>query len=69
MAALILLHDMLGKEPYVPKQLTITHQGTVSISEENPPINTTTVREIKPLPENVEAKIRKRIQSLKRDKK
>jgi DEAD/DEAH box helicase domain-containing protein len=68
-AALILLHDMLGKEPYIPKQTTIVHQGTASVSEETPPTNTTTVREIKPLPENVEAKIRKRIQSLKRDKK
>ena len=57
-AALILLHDMLGREAYIPKSLP-QEQGV-----DTPKI----VREIKPLPENVEAKIRKRIQSFKRDR-
>jgi len=56
-AALILLHDMLGKEPYEPKPLASERRDVA-----------TPAREIKPLPENVEAKIRKRIQSLKRKK-
>jgi DEAD/DEAH box helicase domain-containing protein len=66
-AALILLHDMLGKEPYVPKQVAPI-QRTVStpVAEPEP---TQTVRDIKSLPENVEAKLRKRIQAFKRDKK
>ncbi|MGQ9610460.1 MAG: DEAD/DEAH box helicase [bacterium] len=58
-AALILLHDMLGKEAYIPKTL----------SQERQPTTPKIVREIKPLPESVETKIRKRIQSFKRDKK
>ncbi|MGB9595489.1 MAG: DEAD/DEAH box helicase [Candidatus Poribacteria bacterium] len=64
-AALMLLHDMLGKEPYIPKQIALS-QTLTNIQQldvlENQPIS----RQIKPLPENVEAKIRKRIQSLKR---
>jgi DEAD/DEAH box helicase domain-containing protein len=67
-AALLLLHDMLGKEPYIPKQpLPIQQLGTQSTSKEPEP--TAIAREIKPLPENVEAKLRKRIQAFKRDKK
>ncbi len=58
-AALILLHDMLGKETYIPKSMPAEPQIVT------PGI----IREIKPLPENVEAKIRKRIQSFKKDKK
>jgi DEAD/DEAH box helicase domain-containing protein len=54
-AALIILHDVLGKEPYIPKPLS---------PDKAPPERRP--REIKRLPENVEAKIRKRVQSLKR---
>jgi DEAD/DEAH box helicase domain-containing protein len=53
-AALIILHDMLGKEPYIPKPLKKDKK------EEQKP------REIKRLPENVEAKIRRRVQALKK---
>lgn len=67
-AALILLHDMLGKEPYIPKQAApIQQQAPTPPKIEPEP--TTFTREIKPLPENVEAKLRKRIQTFKRDKK
>ena len=69
-AALILLHEMLGKEPYEPKQPVQVRQVQASptpIPQE--PEQTPVVREIKPLPENVEAKLRKRIQAFKRDKK
>jgi len=78
-AALILLHDMLGKEAYIPRQLPPSRQKVVTtdhsldaemivhnIADEQTVVEK---REIKPLPENVEARIRKRIQSLKRDKK
>lgn len=64
-AALMLLHDILGKEPYIPKQISLS-QPLANVQQaqvlEDQPIT----RQIKPLPENVEAKIRKRIQSLKR---
>lgn len=56
-AALIILHDMLGKEPYVPKPLP-AERGRA----EAPPRD---LKDIKRLPENVEAKIRKRILKFK----
>ncbi len=63
-AALMLLHDMLGKESYIPKQSTLSKPLTdVQQTETLEPQLIS--RQIKPLPENVEAKIRKRIQSLK----
>ena len=52
-AALIILHDMLGKEPYVPKPFPADRR------------NNREIKDVKRLPENVEAKIRKRVQSLK----
>ena len=55
-AALIMLHDMLGKEPYVPKPLPAERK------KEAIPLK----RDIKRLPESVEAKIRKRVQKLKK---
>ncbi len=67
-AALILLHEMLGKEPYEPKQPVQMRQVQASPTPQEPE-QTPVVREIKPLPENVEAKLRKRIQAFKRDKK
>lgn len=52
-ASLIILHDILGKEPYVPKSLPAGKEDSRK------------TRDIKRLPENVEAKIRKRVQILK----
>jgi len=52
-AALIILHDMLGKEPYEPKPLPAERPPPAP-----PPRD---LKDIKRLPENVEAKIRKRI--------
>ncbi|MBM3212786.1 DUF1998 domain-containing protein, partial [Candidatus Poribacteria bacterium] len=52
-AALIILHDMLGKEPYVPKPLPADRKSVRDL------------KDAKRLPENVEAKIRKRVQALK----
>jgi len=57
-AGLIILHDMLGKEPYEPKR--------PPLSQREEPVREK--RDIKRLPENVEAKIRKRVLKLK-DKK
>jgi len=54
-AALILLHDMLGKEPYIPKPLK--RDATAQVRN---------IRDIKPLQENVELKIRKRIEAFKK---
>jgi DEAD/DEAH box helicase domain-containing protein len=68
-AALMLLHDMLGKEPYAPKNIIPSQSVVMQTQQTQDQAVSTTVRQIKPLPENVEAKIRKRIQSLKRDKK
>ncbi|MBD3184892.1 DUF1998 domain-containing protein, partial [Candidatus Poribacteria bacterium] len=56
-AALVILHEMLGKEPYIPKPLPAEREGI----QKN--------REIKRLPENVEAKIRRRVQALKKKNK
>jgi len=56
-AALMLLHDMMGKEPYEPKPLVVKKK------EELLPARR---QDIKRLPENVEAKIRKRVQNLKK---
>jgi len=56
-AALIMLHDMLGKEPYVPKPLPA--------ERERVEVPTRDLKDIKRLPENVEAKIRKRVLKLK----
>ena len=56
-AALIILHEMLGKEPYVPKPL--------KADRESPDRK---MRDIKPLPENVAARMRRNIQKMsKRD--
>jgi DEAD/DEAH box helicase domain-containing protein len=56
-AALIILHEMLGKEPYEPKPLPAERKQI-----EAPPRD---LKDIKRLPENVEAKIRKRILKFK----
>jgi len=64
-AALMLLHDMLGKKPYIPKQIA-SFQPITKVRQEQVLETSSSSRQIKPLPENVEAKIRKRIQSLKK---
>ncbi len=67
-AALMILHDILEKEPYVPKapspqRRRLIEMGLaaadVQVKETEPPR-----REIKRLPENVEAKIRRRLKKL-----
>ncbi|MFQ5809560.1 MAG: Zn-binding domain-containing protein, partial [Armatimonadota bacterium] len=67
-AALMILHDILEKEPYVPKEPSPQRRrlielglaaADVPMEEQAPPR-----REIKRLPENVEAKIRRRLRKL-----
>jgi len=62
-AALMILHDLLNKIPYVPKPITRPTVNTVESGRapEIPPL-----REIKPLPVSVEMRIRKRVQKLKK---
>jgi DEAD/DEAH box helicase domain-containing protein len=68
-AALIILHDMLDKEPYVPKPLSVERKMQAvrgnSVEREDATLPVRRTREIKRLPENVEAKIRKRVRALK----
>lgn len=65
-AALILLHDMLGKEPYVPKKrLGTVFPSETPIEEQGKEVK----REVKPLPGDVENRLRRRLQSMNRSKK
>ncbi len=59
-AALVILHHILQLEPYLPKPLT--DEDRVRRGGEAPP----QPLEIKRLPDHIEAKIRKRIQGMKR---
>jgi DEAD/DEAH box helicase domain-containing protein len=61
-AALVILHDLLGKDPYIPKPVTRPVAVTSEGIDPGPP----PPREIKPLPEAVEIRIRKRVQKLKK---
>jgi len=58
-AALIILHEMLEREPYVPKPLkeSAAEAAPGTVAEVPPPV--------KRLPENVELKLRKRLQGMK----
>lgn len=60
-AALVILHELLEKEPYIPKPLPLEERTGRPLSE--PPPSRPSLR---PLPEHVEQKIRRRIQRLKR---
>ena len=63
-AALIILYDMLGKEPYEPKPLpAVRESAAVLLRDEAAPLRD--LRDIERLPENVEAKLRKRLRKLK----
>ncbi|MFQ5870280.1 MAG: Zn-binding domain-containing protein, partial [Candidatus Zixiibacteriota bacterium] len=68
-AALIILHDMLEKEPYVPKPLPVERKMQAArgilVEREDAAPPARRPRDIKRLPENVEAKIRKRVRALK----
>ncbi len=57
-AALILLHDMLEREPYVPKQPSPEALAQPADIPEPDPV-------IKPLPPNIEEKIRSRVRNLR----
>ena len=57
-AALIMLHDMLGKEPYVPKPFPADRKDAPSPARR--------ARDVKRLPENTEARLRKRFQNMNR---
>jgi DEAD/DEAH box helicase domain-containing protein len=60
--ALVLLHDMLEREPYTPKQLPLDSAPVpVKLAEPEP--------EMKPLPANIEEKIRSRVRNLRGGKK
>ena len=60
--ALVLLHDMLEREPYTPKQLPLENAPVpVKLAEPEP--------EMKPLPSNIEEKIRSRVRNLRGGKK
>ncbi|MBM3262623.1 MAG: DEAD/DEAH box helicase [candidate division Zixibacteria bacterium] len=61
-AALVILHDWLGKEPYIPKPVTHARLSTAAPLPPPQP----SPREVKPLPEGVEWRIRQRVQTLKR---
>jgi len=65
-AALIVLHEMLGKEPYIPKYKPLRHrknQTEITVSEtENKNIDSPAHK----LPARLESKLIKRIQSLKK---
>ncbi len=60
-AALVILHDLLGKDPYIPvqpvPQVSFGQQAAAVAEVERPPS--------KPLPERVELRIRKQVQKLK----
>ncbi len=60
-AALMILYDLLNKDRYVPKPVTRLRVNTVGGG--NAP-GTPPPREIKPLPESVEIRIRQRVQKL-----
>ncbi len=59
-AALVILHHLLGWEPYTPRPLTDEERVRRGLTDAAPP------PEIKRLPEGVEAKIRKRIQGMRK---
>jgi hypothetical protein len=61
-AALVILHDLLGKEPYIPRPPTRPRPvvGMSAAPAAAPP------REVKPLPESVELRIRKRVSGLRK---
>lgn len=59
-AALVILHHILEKEPYIPKPPTAERAAHVRREPEPPPVP------IKRLPDRVEQKIRQRVQRLKR---
>jgi hypothetical protein len=61
-AALVILHDLLGKEPYIPKPVTHPRVSTVEVAA----VPEAPKREVKPLPESVELRIRQRVQGLKK---
>ncbi|HNZ38988.1 MAG TPA: hypothetical protein PKN69_05605, partial [Candidatus Latescibacteria bacterium] len=60
--ALILLHHFLEKPPYTPKQRVVPSNTRVLPAVEEPNVP------VKPLPANEEAKVRSRLQWLKRKK-
>ena len=63
-AALVILCDWLGKEPYLPKPVTRPRLGTgvaPAVPETPAP-----PREVKPLPESVELRIRQRVAGMKK---
>lgn len=62
-SALVILHDLLGKEPYIPKPVTRPRVSTSTAAGES---RQETPREVKPLPESVELRIRQRVQKLKK---
>ena len=61
-AALVILHDLLGKEPYIPKPVTHPRVSTFEVAA----VPEAPKREVKPLPESVELRIRQRVQGLKK---
>jgi DEAD/DEAH box helicase domain-containing protein len=61
-AALVLLHDLLGKEPYIPKPVTHPRIGVAGAA----PAPQAPPRDVKPLPESVELRIRQRVQGLRK---
>ncbi|NUP99844.1 MAG: DEAD/DEAH box helicase [Armatimonadetes bacterium] len=58
-AALVILHHLLDLEPYIPRALSPEERARRGLDPETQPL------EIKRLPENIEAKLRKRIKGLR----